>query len=79
MDNTEQRLDAALKARAELVTQVVSVESMSRDDKPQWTVQVWRCDGSRLGCTARVDAPEQLAGWPDVPPDVSKLAIANCF
>lgn len=60
--------------------EVVAVQSGNGDTTtPQWTAQVWRWNGSRLGCTPRVDAPEKLPGWPEVRPDVSTLAIANCW
>lgn len=59
--------------------EVVAVQSGNRDTAPQWTAQVWRWNGSRLGCTPRVDAPEKLPGWPEVRPDVTTLAIANCW
>jgi hypothetical protein len=57
--------------------EVVSAETMN--DNGLWTAQVWRWDGSRLGCTPHVDAKEKLPGWPDVAPDVPTLALANCW
>lgn len=57
--------------------EVVSAETMN--DNGLWTAQVWRWDGSRLGCTPHVDAKEKLPGWPDITPDVSTLALANCW
>jgi hypothetical protein len=53
--------------------EVVSQETLN--DTGLWTSQVWRWDGSRLGCTPRVGAREELPATPDVP----TLAIANCF
>jgi hypothetical protein len=57
--------------------EVVSAET--RNDNGLWTAQVWRWDGSRLGCTQHVDAKEKLPGWPAVSPDVTTLALANCW
>jgi hypothetical protein len=57
--------------------EVVSAETMN--DNGLWTAQVWRWDGSRLGCTPHVDAKEKLPGWPAVAPDVTTLALANCW
>jgi hypothetical protein len=57
--------------------EVVSAETMN--DNGLWTAQVWRWDGSRLGCTPHVDAKEKLPGWPVIAPDVSTLALANCW
>jgi hypothetical protein len=57
--------------------EVVSAET--RNDNGLWTAQVWRWDGSRLGCTPHVDAKEKLPGWPAIAPDVTTLALANCW
>jgi hypothetical protein len=55
------------------------VSAETRNDNGLWTAQVWRWDGSRLGCTPHVDAKEKLPGWPAISPDVTTLALANCW
>ena len=57
--------------------EVVSMESRNGIDG--WTTQVWRWDGSRLGCSAPVATREELPGWPTFAPDVPPLTIANCL
>lgn len=58
---------------ADGTVEVVSAETMN--DIGEWTMQVWRWTGERLGCTPHMPAEEQL---PD-PPDLTTLSPRHCW
>ncbi|HET9142232.1 hypothetical protein [Actinophytocola sp.] len=60
--------------------EVVAVEqqTFSGPGEGMFTATVWRWDGTRIGCSPRVAAKEQLPGWPKVAPDPATLDNANC-
>lgn len=74
----------AVSVRAQEGPRVVAVLSRflsegSEPEKEWFTAQVFRWDGTDLGCSPRVGSREALPGWPDVAPDPAALAPGNCF